>query len=62
MELRNGCGSCRELLISPLDCNITAMVARIGKYIDNNATANYTDITKQRKPSTSKGGTGHEDK
>lgn len=62
MELRNGCRSCRERLIKPLDCNIVAMVAIIGRYIDKNATADYTDITKQRKPPTSKGGTGHEDK
>ena len=62
MELRNGCVSCGEWLIKPCDCNLVAMVARWGKHIDKNATADYTDITKQRKPPTSKGGTGHEDK
>ena len=44
------------------NCNIVAYVARTGEYIDKYATADYTDITKQRKPPTSKGGTGHEDK
>ena len=62
MELRNGFGSCVEQLIKPCDCNIVAMVAIIGKQIDKNATADYTDITKQRKPPTSKGGIEHEDK
>lgn len=62
MELRNGCGSCVKWLVKTFDCNIVAMVARMGKHIDRNATADYTDITKQRKPPTSKGGTGHEDK
>ena len=44
------------------NCNIVTLVARTGKHIDRNATADYTDITKQRKPPTSKGGTEHEDK
>ena len=59
-ELRNGYRSCGERLRNTTDCNIGAGVARIGKYIDKNATTDYTGITKQRKPPTSKGGTEHE--
>ena len=60
--MRNSCRSCTELLHRSNNCNIAVWVARMSDYIDKNATVNYNDITKQRKPPTSKGGTEHEDK
>ncbi|MFQ9012547.1 MAG: hypothetical protein ACLR6S_01070 [Lacrimispora saccharolytica] len=44
------------------NCNIVTEVAKNENSIDKNATKDYTDITKKRKTTTSKGGTEHEDK